>query len=642
MNAKHTQKTIKKKIIRNSVKIRFFYAIAFFIPILFFALFEITLRIFSYGGNTELFIPTPYEESKYYGINLNIGKRYFYNSQTTPTPRKDLFLRDKPKNSFRIFVLGGSTAAGYPYGNNMMFSRVLYYRLADTFPDLHIEIVNTALTAVNSYTLLDFMDEIIEQKPDALLIYAGHNEFYGALGAASAESLGKIRWGVNIFLKLQRFKTFRLLRSVMTQVISWINSEVDAKSKYDSDTLMKRIVKDQKIALDSPLYELGKGQFERNLADIFQIAKENNIPVMISELVSNIRDNRPFTSIKSANHPAADNVYRAAQKLEKQRKFDEARNKYYQAKDLDALRFRATEEFNQIIIEKAAEFKIPVVPMKSYFEKNSTNGLIGDNLLLEHLHPNSTGYFLMGEAFYNSMRKAGFVKKKWNAQNIKSSEYYRKNWGFTKLDSAYAAMNVLHLKGGWPFKPAYLPNTILSQFNPLTKEDSIVLHIVKTGKSTLETGHMTLADYHVSKKNYEQAFNEYKALIYTVPYEYFFYERAIQLLLTIGAYDRALPILEQAAKIKESAFVLKWSGQIYLKKNQVRQSIVLLEKALKQTPKDTQIMWNLYKAYIRTSQTAKADKVLQQYKRVDPNSPEIGRLQAYKKSYLNKSAKEAD
>jgi len=638
MKAKNKKNLQNKEVLtKKSTKTRLFYFITFLIPVVFFALLEVVLRLTNYGGDTTLFVPTPLEDSKYYGINLNIGQRYFFMQKTTPTPRKDLFLINKPDNAYRIFVLGGSSAAGYPYGNNMMFSRILHYRLTDTFPELHIEMVNTALTAINTYTLLDFMDEIIEQKPDALLIYAGHNEFYGALGAASVESLGKVRWGVNFFLKLQRFKTFLLLRSIITRIMSWLGPEPNNKASDASDTMMKRIVKEQTIPLGSPLYNLGKEQFKRNLTDIFQIAKENNIPVMISELVSNIRDHSPFISIKSDSLPPAKQLYKQAQIQEKSQAFDNARKTYYRAKDLDALRFRATEEFNQIIHHQAAEFDIPVVPMKSYFEGASPKGLIGNNLILEHLHPNADGYFLMAEAFYNSMRKTGFIRADWDTLNIKPASYYKKNWGFTKLDSAYAALNIVQLKGGWPFKTNPGPNVALYKYKPLTIEDSIALHSVQTGKSTLETGHMNLADYYVAKGQYEQAFQEYKALLYIVPYEYLFYERAAQLLLMMGAYDRALPVLNQAATIKESAFVLKWSGQIYLRRNQLQKSISLLEKARSLSSNDPQLLDNLCRAYLKASQFDKANLVFEQFKRTNPNPQDLNRLEAFRKSYIKEA-----
>ena len=79
----------------------------------------------------------------------------------------NLFLKEKPANGYRIFVLGGSTTAGFPYGNNLDFARILNRRLSDQFPEKKIEIINCAMTAVNTYTVLDLMDEILEQQPDA-------------------------------------------------------------------------------------------------------------------------------------------------------------------------------------------------------------------------------------------------------------------------------------------------------------------------------------------------------------------------------------------------------------------------------------------------------------------------------------------
>ena len=49
-------------------------------------------------------------------------------------------------------------------------------------------------------------DEVIEHNPDLLLIYAGHNEYYGALGVGSTESIGNARWLVKTYLNLCDFK----------------------------------------------------------------------------------------------------------------------------------------------------------------------------------------------------------------------------------------------------------------------------------------------------------------------------------------------------------------------------------------------------------------------------------------------------
>jgi hypothetical protein len=110
-------------------KKRWFLLALIMLPVLFFALLEMGLRVFHYGENTKLFIPIPEEDSKYLGVNPNVCKRYFSKIDFLPSPRKDLFLKNKPADCYRIFVLGGSTTAGFPYGNNLMFTRILHRRL---------------------------------------------------------------------------------------------------------------------------------------------------------------------------------------------------------------------------------------------------------------------------------------------------------------------------------------------------------------------------------------------------------------------------------------------------------------------------------------------------------------------------------
>ena len=612
-------------------KKRLFQIAALLIPVFFIALLEAGLQLFEYGGNTDLFVSAPDEDSKYYGINRDIGRRYFFMQSTIPQPRKDVFLKEKPENGYRVFVLGGSTTAGYPYGNNGMFTRILHHRLSDTFPGREIEVINTAMSAVNSYTLLDYMDEIIAQQPDALLIYAGHNEYYGALGVASVETLGKFRSVVKSYLKLQRFKIFVLLRNIIGRARKWIGSDAAPGGEgAPTATMMARMAKDKTISFGSQLYDLGKEQFHQNLLDIIRKAKDAGIAVIVSELVSNIRDHQPFVSVKADTFPPAQNVFRKARALEKAGRYEEARRTYYRAKDLDVLRFRAPEEFNEIVHQVASKFDIPVVPMKSYFEKASPNELIGNNLMHEHLHPKIDGYFLMADAFYNTMRKEGFISNQWEDRHIKPNSYYRKHWGFTELDSLHAALSIIQLKGGWPFKNNPGQNLALYQYRAKTKADSVALDILKTGKLTLEMGHMEMANYYGRQGNLESAFEEYKALFYTVPSEDLFYENAAKILMEMKQYHRALPILYEAIKYNEqNAFAHKWIGQILLNDNQYQNGITFLEKAYELKPIDSQLLFNLSRSYFKTSQPKKANEILNRLKKVSPNSPFIARLEAY-------------
>ncbi|MDZ7293047.1 MAG: GDSL-type esterase/lipase family protein [candidate division KSB1 bacterium] len=671
-----------------------FQFLLFLFPLVFLSLLEIALRIGHYGGNTALFVPTPNERSPYYGVNRNVGRRYFSRIDFVPTPRKDLFLKQKPQNCYRIFVLGGSTAAGFPYGNNLMFSRILHRRLMDTFPDRRIEVVNTAFTAINSYTLLDFMDEILKQQPDALLIYAGHNEFYGALGVGSVESFGRYRWMTKTYLALQRLKIVVALGDILRKIIKAAgpSSDLDIKSEPTATT-MARIVKDKVIPFDSPLYRSGKIQFYENLREILEKAQKANIPVVLSELVSNIRDQEPFVSVQHDTLPPAIKVFRHAQALESAGRFEEARKTYYRAKDLDALRFRATEEFNRIIHELAGEFGAAVVPMKSLFEESSPHGLIGNNLIHEHLHPNIDGYFLMAEAFYNTMRKEGFISRVWDERNIKPAAYYRRHWGYTAIDSVYAELSVLQLKGGWPFQQTSGPNLALDRYPARTKVDSLVLRILRTRDITLEQGHIELANYYKAKGELEKAFAEYNALIHIVPYLDLFYEPALELLVEMKAYDRAYALANDLRRFEESAFVKKWLGQMaealnripenqesvseYLRRAQqllrarrlddarglLSKSLQIQETALahellgeillvQKKPADAlkhlqrarrmklsdepKLLYNLAIAYYMTSDYEKAWETFVQLKKIYPRFPDPGRVESQIKQALGK------
>ena len=614
-------------------KKRIFTLFALFFPIFILFLFEIGLRIGNYGGDTRLFVPVPTDDSPYFGLNQNAGRRFFHHKAVLPSPRKDLFLREKPENGFRIFVLGGSTTAGFPYGNNLTFPRILHRRLVSIFPEKHIEVVNCAFTAINTYTMLDYMDEILDQQPDLLLIYAGHNEFYGALGVASMESLGQNRWFVKGYLKLQRLKIFLWVRNI-------INSLHRAGSKNDltegdpSRTFMSKIVRDKKIPYGSRLYEKGIEQFRGNMQDIIKKAGKNDVPVILSELVSNVRDFRPFVSVKTDRYPAALEEFKKAVKAEQSEDFDKAKQHYLNAKDYDALRFRASEELNDIVHELANRYNLPVVPMRAYFEKNSPHGLIGENLMWEHLHPKSNGYFIMADAFLQTIGTNGYIVPDWSTKKVLPSRAFEEAWGFTKLDSVYAEMIIRHLKGSWPFVQDGRPNTFMTQFAPQTIEEQIAFRTLRDGEGTLEQGHLKLAAEYEKNKEFAKAYKEYFALIYTVPTLELFYEPLVQLLLKLNKHELALQILFEALKYQDSAFVHKWIGQIYLVLDETARGIRYMENALKREPNDEQTVYNIARAYYKIGRIKNGDQQLEKLRPKFANTKEFQNLLEFRELML--------
>lgn len=602
-----------------------FYLIALLIPLAFFVLLELGLRYFDYGEDLRLFVPAPNTigNEAYWGINPKVAGRYFPKGYNTPLPPEEYFLKNKPENGYRVFVMGGSTAASWPYPRNVLFSRVLGQRLSDAFPDRYIEVINTGIAAVNTFTLLDFLDEILEQSPDAILIYSGHNEFYGALGAGSTKSVGQIRWLIKAYLGLSKLKTFQLIRRLVDSTKqSLAGSEAEEGEKPTHSTLMGQMVGNNRIALGSETYLNARRNFEENLNEILSKIKDAGVAVMLSELVSNLKDHPPFISMDEDHQPPADRVYQWAGQLDQAGKYEAAREAYTWAKDLDGLRFRASEAFNQSIHIVAEQHDVPVVPMKSYFEAASPGGIIGKQLMLEHLHPNADGYMLMSDAFFHTLHQEGFIEEQWNAERLQSDNYYRQAWPVTALDRALGDVRIINLTDNYPYRPKQAGERTIANYVPQNIVEDLALNTFKR-KLSFADAHINLARYYESKNQHDLAFKEYQALMAAAPFNPAFYLVASEHLIKRQMFDKALPLLQRALEIRESAYAHKWIGQILILMQRFDEAKYHLEKALGYQPEDVQVIYNLGMINLSNGDTEAVEMSIKMLERIAPDSPQL-------------------
>lgn len=550
----------------------FFSITTLALAFLFFVLLEISLRICSVGDDLRLFVESP--EPKYLQCNTNVAKRYFSTFKHT-TPLRDYFLKEKPANGYRIFVLGESTVMGFPYNSNVAFTRILQKRLQDIFPHRTIEVVNLGLTAISSYTLMDFAAELIEQKPDAVLIYTGHNEYYGAMGVASMESGSIPTWMKKLHLKFVRLRTYQLLQSGISSLMSIFASQSPEEAK---GTLMQKVVGKNLIPYGSEAYREGVEQFSNNIAFLIEKLKNAGVQLIISDLVSNEKDLRPFYSLRYNEYPPADSVFLYAQQLESARRFQEARAEYWRAKDLDQIRFRASEDLNKEIVSIADSFGIPCVSLKILFGQNSPNGIVGNNLMTEHLHPNVDGYFLMAEGFLQAMREHGWIEQRWDTARIKPSSYYRQNWGFTELDSAIAAIQVQHLKSGWPFQPETTVNNFLFTYTPQGIIDSLAFLRVKYDNVSSEKVHKQLAEYYMENGDFKKASKEYLAAAYAFPMQTSAYYYAADCAAKAGDFENAIRYLTESPHSDTSSYVQTTLASLFLSQKKYGDALRSVEK----------------------------------------------------------------
>ena len=571
-------------------------------PLFILGMAELILRMADYGDNFDLFVPNPVEGyEKYMVVNPVIGKKYFSKLEYT-SPANDMFLKEKPDSSFRVFVMGSSVVYGFPYERNLMFSRILHARMEDKWPDLKIEMVNTAITAINSFTLLDYTPQILREEPDAILIYAGHNEFYGAFGIGSNETMSKSRFITQTHLLLLDLKLYQLVRNLILGVSESISGE------QTHGTLMKRIVARKDILFQSREYRKCMVHYEKNLDRILQLAGSKGVPVFLGTLSCNLNGMEPFQSLATQSLPEAIEVYREAQKAEKEGQFEKAHDLYSRARDLDGVRFRASSEVNDIIRRLALKHKAFLVPVDSVFEEASPNRLVGNNLFTEHVHPNIDGSFLMADAYYKAIINSGTLHTT-NAGKEYGLEYLKKNWGYTVLDSLLAAHRLEILKRNWPFvKEGETPADYRKIYKPKDRFDSLSFSIVRNSSLNLADIRLELAEELKKEGRVREAYMEYLALLRQNPYVAINYRDVANVLLQMEDLPGAYHFFEKSVKLEPSFYAFFRMGEIMFLKGDYNNAALFIERSFSLAPAENKInvAGKLYHIYKHAGETQKA------------------------------------
>jgi len=426
---------------------RSFLAATLVLPVALLLVAEAALRSLGLGGRPPLFVEEP-EAPGWLVPNPRVMARYLpAGGPSAATIQPIHFRREKPEAGYRIVVQGGSTAAGFPYGRWGGLAGMLGDRLESAFPEREIEVTTTAMAAVNSYALLDLVDEIIAVRPDAVLVYAGHNEYLGILGSGSALHPAASAGQARLQLVLNRLGLYRALERLLAAT---------RPERADRNTLFARAAEGARIPLDSDAYRAGVRQLEVNLGALLAKYRDAGIPVYLGTLVSNEKDLPPFASAEGEDSAAS--WFERGRSALAVGRVEEARAAFLQAKDRDELRFRAPEDFDGVIRELAARHHARLVDVREHLRRASPDGLLGHELLLEHVHPNAAGYFLLADAYYQALVSDGVFG---DASGAPSVDDARRDMPITRVDRMLAEYDRRELLSGFPFadppRPFALP-----------------------------------------------------------------------------------------------------------------------------------------------------------------------------------------
>ncbi len=263
------------------------------------------------------------------------------------------FQRSKPRNTFRIFCLGGSTTYGRPFNDVTSFPGWLREFLPVADPEHSWEVINTGGVSYASYRIVSLMHELIRYQPDLFVIYTGHNEF---LEERSYPELAKMSPRlIEAATTAGRFRTFALLRRLVAK------PSMDQPERYqmpgEVDEILNHTVGPSSYQRDDVARDQVIKHFEFNLSRMVQLARSCGAKVLIVSPASNLKDCSPFKSqhregLSNDQKQQFASLLKQARSLHEQGKLEPAMTQYAQAMSIDDRYAELHYQVGRLLLEK--------------------------------------------------------------------------------------------------------------------------------------------------------------------------------------------------------------------------------------------------------------------------------------------------
>jgi lysophospholipase L1-like esterase len=588
-----------------------FLGITLALPLLLLLGVEVAIRLLRPSGGLPLFVTAPVGGGRYLSANPAVGRRYFSGTTSAPAPPREVFATEKPANGFRAFVLGESTTAGFPYPHNGTFSRVLQDALRDALTDDSVEVINLGIAATNSFTVADLAREVADQDPDVVIIYAGHNEYYGVLGAASTQGAATPAL-IRLSLWLQRARTYLAVRNLLTG--RGANAAADSAPSF-----MEVLARDQYVALGDARYLRGVQQFGDNLSRTLRHFRDRGIPVLVASLASNLRDQPPFAAPPNDAPDGARAIYTAARAALAAGDTAGARTLFVAARDADVVRFRAPTAFDSVVRAAATAAGATYVPVRERFDTAAHAGIPGAELFLEHVHPNRRGTVVIAQAFFDALRDAQFFGHTATG-TLQPWLLYEQRMALTPFDERVAEHTVRTLATRWPFVPASESRDYRGTYRPVDFADSLAFTVSRGGERW-ETAKLTLGQRLAAAGAYAAAAAEYAGLVRDLPLSELPLRMLARALAAGGRAAAADTVLQRALAVEPTAAAAFDLARIRLTEQRVAEAIPLLEQATGLDPTHVAAWYQLSLAYGLTRNLALARSAAIRAARLNPAYP---------------------
>jgi len=456
------------------------------IPALFFLAVETGLRVFGYGYPMGFTFEQKVEGQKKTLSNPFFLWKYF-DPHLIPLTRPFTLSATKPRDTYRIFLLGGSAARGTPSSAYSM-AQILEKMLRNQYPTVNFEVVNTGRAAINSHVVVPIARTCSGLQSDLFVVYLGNNEVVGPYGAGTVfapltSNLSAIR--ASVLLKSSR------IGQLIQNTIRLIPSRGDRPYEFQG----MQMFADNHVRASDPRMETVYRHFEQNLSDICKTGKTSATPVIVATVGVNLKDSPPFGSMHRAGLSTQakqrwQQLYQAGVAQEKEGNFREAvqlylqaeaddadfadlqfqmgrclwaledfqdaKKRYEKARDLDTLRFRADTRVNEIIRRVAggkSEEGIHLVDTVKVLETHSPHGIPGNELFYEHVHLNFAGNYQVAKSLFGQVQRLvpEWVRQRSSGRPVLSEQECMRQLAFSGWDRFKITKKLVTLMQRPPF-----------------------------------------------------------------------------------------------------------------------------------------------------------------------------------------------
>ncbi len=549
------------------------------LPFLVLVIIEVTWQL---AAPDRPFIAVP-GRPEYMTFNPERGARYF--RDFLPQVAFNPFLKDKPDDVLRLVTLGGSSTAGYPYHFYHAFPERLAAEIRARMPLRRVEVINLGMTAVSSHVLRDLAPAVASLSPDAVLIYAGHNEYYGAFGAGSgAAGPGQRLWVKRTTIWLKRSKIFAALQQIVAPPVQ------------SDRTMMAQSVGNAAITFEGDVYLAGIRQFRVNMDALLRSLLDHGISTYIATLVSNLEGQPPL-----GQDSVASTAFREGQA--RLSAFDSvgAWSAFHRAREHDDVRFRAPAAINATIRELAEAHRAKLVDLAALSWP--------DTLFTDHLHPTAAGHARIARTFAMAFDMPAAVPSLQSKPDA--------------LEHAFAQLQIDRLKGGFPFTKGLTADEELRTFSRHLETylrsgnmaDSMAAHVV-AGKTPLPEALLRTARDAQDSGDTLSALIHLRALLYWQPFNATVRQEAVT-LAAISHHDLALSgeVVQLVCARAPDTDCLNALAAVRLRQGETEVARPILKEVEARDPDSPVMLFNTARLLVMTGDTTRARAYFERYQR---------------------------